>query len=229
MGGGFVSLGWDELGDLNSFGDREDIKSRLRIVYPGEKEGAYVNWAAILTKFAHDLQPGDYVISPVKATRTVDIGVVREGYWFESDAPHHKHRLPVEWLATGIDRDEFSESARYEIGGALTLFRVKRTAAEFADQVSVDLRVADDQAPANAREEILGAIRQLVDGRPDRTFTPQQVVAFLQSRGTRLKESTIRTHVVSMMCLDAPVNHTVTYPDLRRVGRGLYTLAEDTR
>lgn len=139
--GGFVSLGWDELGDLRLMSDSEAIKSELRRRYPDAKEGAYVNWAAILTKFAHGLKPGDYVISPVKASRTVDIGVVQGIYWFDADARAHKHRLPVKWLATGIDRDEFSETARHEIGGALSLFRVKRTVTEFADQV------ADNPAP----------------------------------------------------------------------------------
>lgn len=67
--------------------------------------------------------------------RTVDIGIVRDRYWFDAQAAVHKHRLPVEWLATGIDRDEFSENDRHEIGGALTLFRVKRTVIEFLDQL----------------------------------------------------------------------------------------------
>ncbi|MEL4356680.1 MULTISPECIES: GmrSD restriction endonuclease domain-containing protein [unclassified Luteococcus] len=149
--GGFVSLGWDELGDLNTFSDREALKSQLRIAYPGEKEGAYTNWTAMLTKFAHELKPGDYVISPVKASRTVDIGAVRGSYWFDAEADRHKHRLPVEWLVTGIGRDEFSTTARHEIGGALALFRVRRTATEFADQVSMGVGDPGDPVATGAR------------------------------------------------------------------------------
>ncbi|WP_460706431.1 GmrSD restriction endonuclease domain-containing protein [Luteococcus sediminum] len=138
--GGFVSIGWDLLGDLRVLGaDREGIKESLRAHYPGAKEGAYTNWASMVAKFSHELEPGDWVISPVKASRTVDIGVITGPYWYEETAVSHRHRLPVQWMATGLDRDEFSLDARYEIGGALTLFRVRRTVAEFADQVELPL------------------------------------------------------------------------------------------
>lgn len=40
---------------------------------------------------------------------------------------------------------------------------------------------------------------------------------------TRLyRESTIRTHVVSRMCAQAPRHHAVSYPDLDRVAHALY-------
>lgn len=44
----------------------------------------------------------------------------------------------------------------------------------------------------------------------------------LARRGSRYKESTIRTHVASRMCSDAPDNHAKTFNDLQRVGHGLY-------
>jgi hypothetical protein len=75
-----------------------------------------------------------------------------------------------------------------------------------------------------ARQEILEVARNLTD-RGLAPFSPQQVIDELRRRGTRYPESTIRTHIVSAMCVDAPDNHGVTYPDLRRVGRGQYVLA----
>jgi hypothetical protein len=51
-------------------------------------------------------------------------------------------------------------------------------------------------------------------------FAPQDVVDELRRRGSRLAASTIRTYVVSIMCIDAPDNHAVSCPDLHRVGRG---------
>jgi hypothetical protein len=39
--------------------------------------------------------------------------------------------------------------------------------------------------------------------------------------GSEHPESTIRTHW-SAMCVNAPPNHAVRYPDLERVGHGKY-------
>jgi hypothetical protein len=41
---------------------------------------------------------------------------------------------------------------------------------------------------------------------------------------SEFKESTIRTHVVSRMCANAPENHAVVYADLERVRPGYYRL-----
>lgn len=69
-----------------------------------------------------------------------------------------------------------------------------------------------------AREEILIAIRRL----GSETFTVMDVLR--EMRGTEYAESTIRTHITSRMCADAPDNHGTTYADLDRVGRGRYRL-----
>lgn len=74
-----------------------------------------------------------------------------------------------------------------------------------------------------AREQILAAIDRITTGPAD-SFTVSQVVAELKSSGTDLAESTIRTHVTSRMCGDAPDNHGKTYDDLERVDRGVYRL-----
>jgi hypothetical protein len=50
----------------------------------------------------------------------------------------------------------------------------------------------------------------------------QEIVVEVRRRGTQLAESTIRTHIISVMCIDAPPNHPTRFPDLRRVDRGVY-------
>lgn len=76
---------------------------------------------------------------------------------------------------------------------------------------------------AKAREQILATIDRIAGG-PNETFTIQQVLAELEARGTDLAESTIRTHITSRMCGDAPKNHGTTYDDLARVDRSVYRL-----
>jgi len=56
-------------------------------------------------------------------------------------------------------------------------------------------------------------------------FRPQEIVQEVVSRGTAYKETTIRTHVSSLMCMNAPDHHEIAYDDLIRVSRGRYTLA----
>jgi hypothetical protein len=73
-----------------------------------------------------------------------------------------------------------------------------------------------------ARDEILDVLSGLEARTADGSFSPQDVVEELRRRGTNLAESTIRTHVVSRMCFNAPDNHARTYDDLERVSDGRY-------
>lgn len=80
-----------------------------------------------------------------------------------------------------------------------------------------------NDVPFGCREEILVAFRYLHDlGQSD--ATPIEVIAHMRSRGSVYADSTIRTHITSRMCYDAPDNHGTTYDDLERVGRGRYRL-----
>jgi hypothetical protein len=74
-----------------------------------------------------------------------------------------------------------------------------------------------------AREQILAAIGRLTS-RGRETFTIVEVVDELRGSGSTLAESTIRTHIASRMCADAPDHHGATYEDLERVDRGVYRL-----
>ncbi|GGN96519.1 hypothetical protein GCM10010112_87820 [Actinoplanes lobatus] len=78
--------------------------------------------------------------------------------------------------------------------------------------------------PFTCREEILAAIADLLrrSGRDD--FTLQDVLTEMRRRGSRYAESTIRTHVVSRMCANAPDHHGTTFADLERLDRGTYRL-----
>ena len=74
------------------------------------------------------------------------------------------------------------------------------------------------------RDEVLKAAKFLSGGSPDVTFSPADIVRRMEKMGTSFSESTIRTHVVSKMCYQAPANHAARYDDLERVTRGRYRL-----
>lgn len=75
-----------------------------------------------------------------------------------------------------------------------------------------------------ARDDVLKAARKLATHSADGSFTVGEVIDEARRQGSTYKESTIRTHVTSRMCADAPDNHAVTYPDLVRVDHGRYRL-----
>jgi predicted RNase H-like HicB family nuclease len=67
-------------------------------------------------------------------------------------------------------------------------------------------------------EEALAAACRLAAERPDWTFTADEVVRALP----RLNASSVRTHVTSRCCVNAPKNHPHRWPYFKRIARGRY-------
>lgn len=78
-----------------------------------------------------------------------------------------------------------------------------------------------------AREDILDAVAALCTRSGSDTFTPQEVIDELARRGSSYSPATIRTHVVSRMCGNAPDHHATVFNDLERVAPGRYRLARE--
>ena len=74
-----------------------------------------------------------------------------------------------------------------------------------------------------AREDVLAAARAL-EQRGLVPGTPRQLVGEAHQQGSSVSESTLRTHVTSRMCSQAPDHHGTVYADLERVARGKYRI-----
>lgn len=72
------------------------------------------------------------------------------------------------------------------------------------------------------RDEVLAAFERLERRHGRKDFDLADVLQEVQSSGSTYRESTIRTHVTSRLCADAPDHHATTYADLERVDRGRY-------
>lgn len=152
--GGYISIGWEELGDPTEIGpDRERLKARLAVAFPSAKPGALPVWAGVITRFVHEIQPGDLVVLPNKADRTLAFGEVTSGYYREPEAEVHPSRRRVRWIHAGVPRDDFSQGALYEIGSAITLFKVRRHASEFLAFLEGQPAAATDE-PTEADAEL---------------------------------------------------------------------------
>ncbi len=88
--GGFITMGWDELGDLTSL-DRAEFAQRLQAHPELKPAGLEQLW-----KFAHEVKEGDRIIANRGKTEIVGIGTVVGPYEFVPNI-RHGHRLPVEW------------------------------------------------------------------------------------------------------------------------------------
>lgn len=125
--GSFISIGWSELGDLSGRHlDRENLKDLLAVAFPEAKAGAIPVWAGVLSRFMYEINVDDLVVSPDKASRTINIGRISGNFFYDKSASVHPNRRPVQWLKTNIPRSDLPASALNEIGSAITLFEVKR-------------------------------------------------------------------------------------------------------
>ena len=78
----------------------------------------------------------------------------------------------------------------------------------------------------NCRDEILFTVQQIIKAKGINEFTISEVLHNMKIKGTKFNESTIRTHITSRLCGNAPDNHPVTYDDFERIGRGVYKLLQ---
>ncbi len=77
----------------------------------------------------------------------------------------------------------------------------------------------------HVHEEVLAAANEIASGRADGIFGVDEVVHALP----HLNESSVRTHVVSRCCVNAPKHHPHKWPYFRRVARGKYQVEERFR
>ena len=156
--GGFVSIGWDELGDLRAIPPgREALKTALADAFPDSKPRAIAGWAGILTRFRDEMQPGDIVVAPYKPDSTINIGIITGDYEYVPDAETHRNRRRIDWKRTGLSRTVFTQPALYELGAFLTVFRIRKHSGEF--QAALDA--------ADSIEEITRVVAAVASATPD--------------------------------------------------------------
>lgn len=86
--------------------------------------------------------------------------------------------------------------------------------------------IIDNKKKTSARDEILEVVKNLTKERTVKSFTVSEVLDLMKSCETNYKESTIRTHITSKCCANAPNHHGTVYNDFERIGRGIYRLIE---
>ena len=91
--GGFIAIGWDELGDLSGL-SRKEFDSRWAEVAP-QKDGWTKTPSNQVWNFVN-LREGDKIIANEGTTQVLGLGVVTGEYCFVPNV-RHGHRVPVDW------------------------------------------------------------------------------------------------------------------------------------
>ncbi len=92
--GGFIAIGWEELGDISGLTRTEFDSRRDELIaqYPGKWTKMGVNQAWVFAQ----IQKGDRIIANRGTQEVVGIGTVTGSYYFVPNV-RHGHRLPVHW------------------------------------------------------------------------------------------------------------------------------------
>jgi hypothetical protein len=127
-----------------------------------------------------------------------------------------------------------------EVGGILPLRTLVRASQAYFDgsiddqsftqtvrgvfSGSITINTNASGTRTTCRDEILECAEMVTKKSGLDFFTVPEIIEGMAKRGSSYAESTIRTHVVSRMCANAPDNHTVTFRDFERTDRGAYRL-----
>ena len=120
-----VAIGWSQMRDSSGLSTLDQFKQRYRESYYAESEGRVNVNASQVYRFAREIGEGDYVLTYIKASRKLLIGIAQGGYQYATDlfpAPY-THVRAVQWLKRA-SRDDFSADARNSMGSSLTVFNL---------------------------------------------------------------------------------------------------------
>jgi|GEM_PF-561386 len=92
---GIIMIGWDEVGDLQEYGTREDIRDALVEQYGGDT--SHKNDVLALWDFAKTIKVGDIVYAKQGLSKVLGWGVVVSDYAFDVSRDKFQHVRRVDW------------------------------------------------------------------------------------------------------------------------------------
>jgi 5-methylcytosine-specific restriction protein B len=100
LAGGYICVGWDEVGDLREFESKDSYRSRFEQEY-GER---YKNNRSKISQKANEvwtlieLEPGDLIVANQGTSKVLAVGEVAEpGYEWKPERARYKHTVKVNW------------------------------------------------------------------------------------------------------------------------------------
>ena len=123
---GFVAVGAGNLSDLRRFTSRRELLSEYQKRNPEESAGQVYLRGGQLWKIAREIEAGDIVLTPKRATRELLMGIIVGQYQFAPKRlPDYPHTRLVSWTRK-IGRDRLKPALRNSAGGISTVFSLTR-------------------------------------------------------------------------------------------------------
>lgn len=126
--GGYAAIGWHETGDLSGIpsGDEAALAAAYDAAFQGEGIRHRGRNLGQIRKFLWEIEPGDVVVTPMKESRYLLVGIAGERYYFEStpDCPY-PHRREVRWLEEPVTRSSLPVPVQNSLLAWLTVFEVR--------------------------------------------------------------------------------------------------------
>lgn len=124
--GGYAGLGWDGLDGRDLSQESYDsMRVLLADAYPNVPSRVISDWVGLILRFAHDIRPGDWVLTPDRDSSRVYIGKVVSDYFCQEvhDDPYD-HRYRIEWRLDPVLRRALPEAWRRKMHNQRTVFQV---------------------------------------------------------------------------------------------------------
>ena len=97
---GIIALGWGEIGDLETFASKDEMKQKMKEVYGNES--SYKNSAHATWQFSRDMKIGDIVFVKKGRTEIIGRGVVTSDYEYDEErADYYNNVRQVKWTHKG--------------------------------------------------------------------------------------------------------------------------------
>ncbi|WP_339867533.1 restriction endonuclease [Pseudohongiella nitratireducens] len=173
---GYISIGWNQIGDLNQFKSVDEIRAAYIDCFRDPKPSRVANAVAMLRKFRDEVLKGDTVISYSSERREYLVGEVNGPYQYvpeDQQIGGHSHVRAVKWIGV-VSRDVLPISTRNSLGSTLTLFSLSdsalkdimaalhgKTAILTEPEIEDDLSETKDQVVSQAHELIKDKILAL--------------------------------------------------------------------
>lgn len=96
---GIMAIGWDDLGDLTTYTDKNEVVKRLQELE--NTTSSKKNDATATYQFCNEIKPGDVIIAKKGRSEYVGYGVVTGEYEFNAERDYFRHVRTVKWSKKG--------------------------------------------------------------------------------------------------------------------------------
>lgn len=153
LAGGYVCVGWDEVGDLREFESKEAFRARFEQEF-GDRY--YNGNASVTTRKANEvwtlmeLEPGDLIVANKGISKVLGVGeVVEPGYEWSVEREEYRHLVRVKWDTSYEQQIEPQKSWAVKTVADVPATLLKTIMVRAGDGRSTDTRKTDLRIPVD--------------------------------------------------------------------------------